>query len=176
MYHPTRLQVLGQCKTFVGVVTTVRHEPDGDYHVDVRPAPGFGRFLTRDNYTIQHGALVTEIMPGQTFPVPSPGERVAVFGTWVYDSEHGWNEIHPIWAIRYFSSGRTIASLPVVPPEYGSESSSPAAPTGTGGGGNCTLGYSPCLPEGPSDYDCYGGSGNGPDYTKPGVVYRVTPE
>src|SRR5690349_2219877 len=25
---------------------------------------------------------------------------------------------------------------------------------------NCTPGYSPCLPEGPSDYDCSGGSGN----------------
>ena len=39
---------------------------------------------------------------------------------------------------------------------------------------NCTPGYSPCLPEGPSDYDCAGGSGNGPAYTKPGVTYRVT--
>jgi hypothetical protein len=39
---------------------------------------------------------------------------------------------------------------------------------------NCTPGYSPCLPEGPSDYDCYGGSGNGPAYTKPGVTYHVT--
>lgn len=39
---------------------------------------------------------------------------------------------------------------------------------------NCTPGYSPCLPLGPSDYDCYGGSGNGPAYTEPGVTYRVT--
>src|SRR5207244_1707151 len=30
---------------------------------------------------------------------------------------------------------------------------------------NCTPGYSPCLPLGPSDYDCYGGGGNGPAYT-----------
>jgi hypothetical protein len=39
---------------------------------------------------------------------------------------------------------------------------------------NCTPGYSPCIPNRPSDVDCYGGSGNGPRYTKPGVVYRVT--
>ena len=46
---------------------------------------------------------------------------------------------------------------------------------GTGdGGGNCTSGYSPCLPSGPSDYDCYGGEGNGPAYTEPGVTYQVT--
>jgi beta-lactam-binding protein with PASTA domain len=38
----------------------------------------------------------------------------------------------------------------------------------------CTPGYSPCLPIGPSDYDCTGGSGDGPAYTAPGVTYRVT--
>jgi len=38
---------------------------------------------------------------------------------------------------------------------------------------NCTPGYSPCLPPA-SDYDCAGGSGNGPAYTVPGVTYRVT--
>jgi resuscitation-promoting factor RpfB len=35
---------------------------------------------------------------------------------------------------------------------------------------NCTDGYSPCLPPAP-DYDCAGGSGNGPKYTGP---VRVT--
>jgi len=39
---------------------------------------------------------------------------------------------------------------------------------------NCTPGYSPCLREGPSDYDCSGGSGDGPAYTEPGVTYRVS--
>jgi endonuclease YncB( thermonuclease family) len=39
---------------------------------------------------------------------------------------------------------------------------------------NCTSGYSPCLPLGPSDYDCAGGEGNGPAYTEPGVTYQVT--
>jgi resuscitation-promoting factor RpfB len=33
-----------------------------------------------------------------------------------------------------------------------------------GGSSNCTPGYSPCLPPA-SDYDCSGGSGNGPKYT-----------
>jgi len=39
---------------------------------------------------------------------------------------------------------------------------------------SCTPGYSPCIPNKSSDVDCYGGSGNGPRYTKRGVVYRVT--
>ena len=39
----------------------------------------------------------------------------------------------------------------------------------------CTLGYSPCLiNHGGADYDCAGGSGNGPYYTKSGVTYAVT--
>jgi hypothetical protein len=46
---------------------------------------------------------------------------------------------------------------------------------GGGGGGSCTSGYSPCLVyHGGADYDCYGGGGNGPYFTKPGVVYTVT--
>lgn len=40
---------------------------------------------------------------------------------------------------------------------------------------NCTGGYDPCLVyHGGADYDCAGGSGNGPYYTAPGVTYRVT--
>ena len=51
----------------------------------------------------------------------------------------------------------------------------PAPPPSGGGGGdsNCTPGYSPCIPQG-SDVDCFGGSGNGPRYTRPGVTYSVT--
>jgi len=40
----------------------------------------------------------------------------------------------------------------------------------SGGGSNCTPGYSPCLPPA-SDYDCSGGTGDGPEYTGP---VRVT--
>jgi hypothetical protein len=32
----------------------------------------------------------------------------------------------------------------------------------------------PCLPQGPSDYDCAGGTGDGPAYTKLGVVHHVS--
>jgi hypothetical protein len=39
----------------------------------------------------------------------------------------------------------------------------------------CTSGYSPCLVyHGGADYDCYGGTGDGPYYTEPGVVYTVS--
>ena len=46
---------------------------------------------------------------------------------------------------------------------------------GGGDGDNCTDGYDPCLVNhGGADYDCYGGSGDGPYYTEPGVTYTVT--
>jgi hypothetical protein len=40
------------------------------------------------------------------------------------------------------------------------------ADMGGGGSQQCTPGYSPCLPPA-SDYDCAGGSGDGPNYTGP---------
>ena len=38
---------------------------------------------------------------------------------------------------------------------------------------SCTPGYSPCIARKASDVDCYGGGGNGPRYTRRGVVYKV---
>jgi hypothetical protein len=37
----------------------------------------------------------------------------------------------------------------------------------------CTPGYRPCIRNLRSDVDCAGGGGNGPRYTRPGVVYSV---
>lgn len=37
----------------------------------------------------------------------------------------------------------------------------------------CTPGYQPCIRNFRSDVDCAGGEGNGPRFTRPGVVYRV---
>ena len=53
---------------------------------------------------------------------------------------------------------------------------SPVEAHGDGGDdSNCTDGYSPCLVyHGGADYDCAGGSGDGPYYTEPGVTYQVT--
>jgi flagellar hook assembly protein FlgD len=64
---------------------------------------------------------------------------------------------------------------------YGQRAASPSRgvtikrhQTATSTPSNCTPGYSPCLVyHGGADYDCAGGSGNGPYYTSPGVVYTV---
>jgi hypothetical protein len=111
VYHPVRLVVQRECVDLTGVVYSVRHELDGDYHVDVTlDLPGY---TNAKNDSGQHGALVAEIMPGQTIPVPKVGEEVDVLGTWVLDTWHGWLELHPVWCVN------EACSLPVVPPEYG---------------------------------------------------------
>lgn len=45
--------------------------------------------------------------------------------------------------------------------------------TASAGRRRCTPGYRPCIPNRRTDVDCYGGGGDGPRYTRPGVVYRV---
>ena len=48
----------------------------------------------------QHGWLVVEYMPrdGGHLPEPSVGDSVRLIGAWVDDTQHSWNEIHPVWA------------------------------------------------------------------------------
>jgi hypothetical protein len=48
-----------------------------------------------------------------------------------------------------------------------------ASPASIKPAAKCTPGYTPCIPLRKSDVDCWGGSGNGPRYTKPRVVYKV---
>jgi len=115
VYHPWRLHVLGTCETFSGTVRGSRLEEDGDHHVYVVPDPGEERFL--DARSRSYGDLIVEIMPGQTLPVPRAGAHVTLVGTWVLDTEHGWNEIHPIWSERI--DGRLYVSLPPVTPQHG---------------------------------------------------------
>jgi hypothetical protein len=114
VYHPDRLRVLGTCVRYVGTIRNLKHEPDGDYHLYVIPDRGMERFL--DDRSREFGDLVVELLPGQPLPLPQPGQRVEFFGTWAYDTEHDWNEIHPVWAERM--AGRLRMGAPPVPPRY----------------------------------------------------------
>jgi len=77
-----------------------------------------------------------------------------VFGTWVLDADHDWNEIHPIWAIRFLEQGSTVRRLPPVPPRYDPDTgrTTGVAASGVGGGEGGTSG-SGYLPP-PHDYNC----------------------
>jgi len=112
VYHPERLTVLSACQRATGVVTIVRAEPDGDLHFDVRLDPSY-RSLLRSGNAKQHGDLVIEFMPrdGGHLPAPSVGDRVSLVGAWVDDTDHNWNELHPVWSAR-INGGATHTSGP----------------------------------------------------------------
>lgn len=176
VYHPERLRVLNRCQHATGTVDTVRHEPDGDLHIDVALDPADKHLLDSVNGSEQHGDLVVEFMArdGGHLPEPSVGDRIALLGVWVDDTQHGWNEIHPVFAARlnggavHFSgpqfggspagdrsynaaedcrtpSGNTCIGYGSVP-SSGSSAPRPAPPASSTSGSGCEPGYSPCLP------------------------------
>jgi hypothetical protein len=120
IYSPDRLKVLKPCVWFRG--TVVRSEPrsDGDRHLLLTPDQGFSKYLNVAN--VNEDGLVVEIVPGQLLPLPAIDEHVAVFGTWVFDTHNDWNEIHPVWGIRYLDTGRSDFALPPATPRYGGDS------------------------------------------------------
>ena len=118
VYHPDRLDVLRTCIRYAGTIRNLKHESDGDYHLYVIPDPGMEQFL--DDRSREFGDLVVELLPGQPLPVPDAGEHVVFFGTWAYDTDHDWNELHPVWAERI--GGRLLVGSPPVPPRYSGHS------------------------------------------------------
>jgi len=113
VYHPERLKVLDSCRTAKGRVASVRHEEDGDLHVDVELLPRFRGLLSPGNRDDQHGDLVVELMArdGGHLPAPSVGDAISLVGAWVNDTQHGWNELHPVWSIA-LNGGRVSHSGP----------------------------------------------------------------
>jgi hypothetical protein len=113
VYHPSRLMVLSACKHAAGRVTVVRHEQDGDLHIDVAVDPAYRGLLAPANNTQQHGDLVAEFMArdGGHLPAPRVGDRISLTGAWVGDNQHSWNELHPVWAVS-LNGGPTHTSGP----------------------------------------------------------------
>jgi hypothetical protein len=162
VYHPYRLQLITACSTVAGVVESVRHEDDGDYHIDILLDSPYGGMLDAGNLTYQHGWLVLEIVPadepgcvkgtpprptvgtynygictGANETPPSVGQHIWVTGPYVIDHWHDWAEIHPIWSI----SGSKPASGPPPP------SPAPTTPKPVSGGTlSCRASASPPSP------------------------------
>lgn len=122
-----------------GTIELERAEPDGDYHVRLKLDPGQTcagqRCLDADNISQQAGDLILEPVcenpitqadavaacQGYHNPLvlPPVGSQVQVMGPFVLDTDHGWNEIHP------------LMSVTVVPASAPSESPSPSPTTAT---------------------------------------------
>jgi hypothetical protein len=97
VYSPWRLTVKSPCAAVTGVVADTNIEHDGDLHIslaDVDP-----QYLNAVNLRRAHQDLVVEAVPAIPMPRPETGARITVIGPWVLDTQTGWLEIHPVWAI-----------------------------------------------------------------------------
>jgi hypothetical protein len=117
VWTPDRLKVLKACQHAVGVVLDVESEPDGDHHIWFAVDQGYGQLLNGKNVFGGRPALLAEIVPqcplstnppdpntaaecpSSSLAIPAAGEHIAVDGPWVFDVNHGWNEIHPVDSI-----------------------------------------------------------------------------
>ena len=151
VYHPYRLQVVAACSTVGGVVETVRHEDDGDYHIDLAVDAAYRQMLDTGNRTYQHGWLVLELVPadqsgctvgqpprpasgtydygictGADEAPPSVGQHIWVTGPYVIDHWHDWAEIHPVWSM---STTRPATSITLVRTSPSPTQSAPASST-----------------------------------------------
>jgi len=118
VWSPDRLHVLSACKHVTGIVAVTQPEPDGDDHIWLRVDRGYEYLLDAENHFQAKPALLAEITPDcplatnppnaesadrcphSTLPLPQIGDHIAIDGPWVLDTDHGWNEIHPVESIQ----------------------------------------------------------------------------
>jgi hypothetical protein len=114
-----RLVVIDPCRTVTGKIINAVAEDDGDWHIRLKLDPQFESMLNAKNKSGQKGYLVVEPMCANKVTQKSTldegvcthwsqdvyvaktmkGRRVEVTGAFVNDTEHGWNEIHPVTKI-----------------------------------------------------------------------------
>ena len=116
VYDPGRVRVLGRCEWFVGTVARIRDLPDGDVRVELVPGPRYRRFVNAANESKLGGRLPAVMIYGQpqVFILPDVGDRMVILGTWVRNVAEGWNEMHPVWEVRF--GGVEIYAEPPDPP------------------------------------------------------------
>lgn len=107
MWHPSRLFVIDPCVRAVGTVVGIEHIEDGDVHIYLAVTPHYRNLLNRANYLKHSGTLVVEFTPrdGGHLPTPHLNDRVMLIGAWVIDSDESWQELHPVWYVRYTRAG-----------------------------------------------------------------------
>ena len=128
VYSPDRLQLLAPCVTVTGTVDVIRTESDGDLHVLMRLDSGESKYLNAKNISAENGDLVTEPVcvnsPIQAdavaactgyhnpLSIPAVGTHVAATGAWVLDLDHGWMELHPVFAFNAAGAASSAAPPP----------------------------------------------------------------
>ena len=115
VYKPGRLKVVEKCVAVKGVIEKIRVEKDGDYHILLKLDPAYSHLTNKKNAKRQKGNLVLEPICqkrvrqedakeacagfNKFMNIPPVGTHVAVVGSYVLDTPHGWMEIHPVTSI-----------------------------------------------------------------------------
>ena len=142
VYHSSRLIPHDPCKHLGGTVHDVESsEADGDLDVYVTldldyqslgGSPQNASNLRRFSFG---GDLMTEFIPrdGQSvdpddtsqlrpahLPKPNPGDKVDMWGAWVFDTQHGYYEFHPVFSVSFSTDGgETWGETYTSGPRYG---------------------------------------------------------
>jgi hypothetical protein len=72
-------------------------EHDGDLHISLTGVDP--KWLNEGNLRRSDKSLVIEAVPGIPMTMPPLKSRVTIIGPWVLDTQTGWLEVHPVWAI-----------------------------------------------------------------------------
>ena len=102
--------------TVTGTIQVIRSEKDGDLHLLLKLDSGQDSYINSMNVSAELGDLVLEPVCVRTptqvdaipacsgyqnpLVIPAVGTHVAVTGAWVLDLDHGWQEIHPVFAFN----------------------------------------------------------------------------
>jgi len=97
VYSPRRLKVKNPCVAVTGTVRSINREHDGDLHISLAGVDS--QWLNSVNLSRTKQDLVVEAVPAIPVTMPQIQSRVTVIGAWVLDSETGWLELHPLWAV-----------------------------------------------------------------------------
>lgn len=105
-----RFTVLSTCEHAIGIVHDMKgtKEEDGDYQFNLQVEEPFKKLLSNENAKQVNGMLVVEIIQKDQnlsdVQIPKNGDKIEVYGAWVTDNPHGWNEIHPAWQVKVLVS------------------------------------------------------------------------
>jgi hypothetical protein len=121
VYQPDRLQVINPCAHAEGVVVDAASEDDGDHHVWFTPDPAYAYLMNSEDHFQGRPSMLAEITPDcqgnppdssaaarcpkSDLPIPTIGDHIAIDGPWVLDTNHDWNEIHPVDSITIRAPG-----------------------------------------------------------------------
>ena len=103
VWDPDRLLVLNPCQTITGTIDASDIPPyvadDGDVHNQFTSDSQYRNLLTDQQET--YGNMVVELMPRDAGHLPAlpVGPKLTLWGALVYDIEHAWNEIHPVFGV-----------------------------------------------------------------------------